>query len=58
MPGLREDKFIDDLYKILEYFPEYAEILKYLIEEIQKVKEAKITAELQMLNNEDEEWDY
>ncbi|NEP53153.1 MAG: hypothetical protein F6K65_31880 [Moorea sp. SIO3C2] len=56
MPPLRQDKFIEQLQKLIEDFPEYAEILELLIESIKEVKKAKLRLMLQRLKNNNSGW--
>ncbi|NEO92057.1 MAG: hypothetical protein F6K56_18160 [Moorea sp. SIO3G5] len=53
MPRFRQDQFIYGLAQLIEYFPEYAEILELLIEQIEQGKEAQITEMLLWLEEDD-----
>ncbi|NET80619.1 MAG: hypothetical protein F6J94_01045 [Moorea sp. SIO1F2] len=48
--------YLKQLIKEFSDFPQSAKILHWAIEQIEQVKEAEITAMLQRLEEEDEDW--
>jgi len=54
MPRLRRDEFSFRLQQLMNCYPEYGYILKLLIEQIERGREASIQEKLEQLN--DEEW--
>ena len=53
MARLPKDEFSHQLNQLMRFFPEYAYILQFLIELVQKEKEARIQAKLQRLKETD-----
>ncbi|EGJ35369.1 MULTISPECIES: DUF1822 family protein [Moorena] len=49
----RQSKFIYHLEKLIHKYPEYAEILEFVIERMKKKKQVQILGFIQMLNNKD-----
>jgi hypothetical protein len=56
MPRLRYDEFIHSLEILQENYPEFADILQLLIEEIDKGKLEVLQEKLALLVEEEEDW--
>jgi hypothetical protein len=49
----RQDRFVESLKNMQSKYPEYSQILKFLIEQVQQGKVAAVQAKLQQLREED-----